>query len=77
MTVTIHPLTADDRSDWETLFAGYAAFYRVAQTAQMRETVFGWLMDPDHTSKCLLAVDVTGGLSVSHTTAPLLASSQP
>jgi len=60
MSVTIHPFTAEDRPAWEALFAAYAAFYKVEQTAQMRETVFGWLTDPDHSSNCLLAVDMTG-----------------
>lgn len=60
MSVSIHPLTAADRPDWERLFAGYAAFYKVEQTAQMREIVFGWLMDQSHTSNCLLAADLTG-----------------
>lgn len=60
MSVTIHPLTAQDRDAWERLFAGYAAFYKVEQTPQMRETVFGWLMDETHGSTCLLAADITG-----------------
>jgi len=62
MAITIHPLTANDRPQWEALFAGYAQFYQVTQTPQMRETVFGWLMDTDHTSNCLLAVDPTGAV---------------
>ena len=62
MTVTTRPMDAADRSAWETLFAGYAAFYKVDQTPQMRETVFGWLMDPDHGSNCIVAQDDSGTL---------------
>lgn len=62
MSVTIRPLAAADRPAWEVLFAGYATFYKVDQTAQMRETVFGWLMDPQHTSNCLVAEDASGAL---------------
>lgn len=62
MAVTTRPLTAADRTAWETLFAGYATFYKVDQTAQMRETVFGWLLDPDHSSNCIVALDAEGKL---------------
>lgn len=62
MTLTTRPMDAADRSAWETLFAGYAAFYKVDQTPQMRETVFGWLMDPDHGSSCIVAQDASGAL---------------
>lgn len=55
MTPIIRPLHKDDRTRWEELFAGYADFYGVPQTPQMRETVWGWLMDPDHGSNALVA----------------------
>ncbi len=60
MTVTTRALAAADRPVWEALFAGYAAFYKVEQTAQMRETVFGWLMDTTHSSMCIVAEDTSG-----------------
>ncbi|MGB3243951.1 MAG: GNAT family N-acetyltransferase [Sulfitobacter sp.] len=60
MSVTIRPLAAADRPIWEELFAGYATFYKVEQTAAMRETVFGWLMDDTHTSQALVAQDGSG-----------------
>lgn len=55
MTLTIRPLAAPDRAAWEELFKGYADFYRVAQTAAMRDIVWGWLHDPHHGSNCLVA----------------------
>jgi GNAT superfamily N-acetyltransferase len=60
MTPTIRPLAATDRSRWEVLFEGYADFYGVPQTPEMRDKVFGWLMDADHTSSCLVAEDAAG-----------------
>ncbi|MBD3663311.1 GNAT family N-acetyltransferase [Sulfitobacter aestuariivivens] len=62
MSTTIRPLTAEDRSDWDRLYQGYATFYKVDQTAQMRDTVWGWLMDPAHGSKGLVAEDAQGAL---------------
>lgn len=48
------------RPGWEELYAGYAEFYRVTQTAAMRETVWGWIMDPAHEVNALIAEDVDG-----------------
>jgi len=55
MPVTIRPLALEDRAPWERLFKGYAGFYKVEQTEEMRATVWGWLHDADHGSNCLVA----------------------
>ncbi|HEV7255991.1 MAG TPA: GNAT family N-acetyltransferase [Mesorhizobium sp.] len=46
--IEIKPLEAAHRAAWERLYAGYAEFYRVAQTPAMRETVWGWIQSPGH-----------------------------
>lgn len=48
------------RADWERLYAGYAAFYRVAQTAEMRACVWSWLHDPAQEVNGLVAEDAAG-----------------
>lgn len=48
MPLTVRALTPEDRPAWEVLYQGYAKFYGVDQTDAMRETVWGWLHDPDH-----------------------------
>lgn len=48
------------REDWERLYAGYAAFYRVTQTAEMRARVWGWIHDPAHEVEALVAEDGSG-----------------
>jgi GNAT superfamily N-acetyltransferase len=58
--IRIVPLAPEHRADWEKLFAGYAEFYKVAQTPEMREQVWGWLFDPDHGTEAIVAVDGTG-----------------
>ena len=40
-TPRIVPVSHEHRDDWEKLYAGYAAFYRVDQTPEMRATVWG------------------------------------
>ena len=62
MTVTIRPLRATDRTEWDVLYQGYATFYKVEQTDDMRDRVFGWLMDGDHTSNGLVAENADGAL---------------
>lgn len=54
--VTVVPLAAEHRADWDRLYAGYAAFYRTAQTPAMRATVWGWLHDPTHEIEGLVAL---------------------
>jgi len=45
---------------WAALYQGYARFYRVEQTAAMRERVWQWIHDPAQQVECLLAVDEQG-----------------
>ena len=54
------PLAERHRADWEALYAGYAAFYKVTQTPEMRAKVWSWIMDPAHETKALVAEDDEG-----------------
>ena len=56
MEIKIRRPEAADHAAWDALYAGYAGHYRVAQTPAMRDTVWDWLMDPDHTTCGLVAV---------------------
>lgn len=58
---TIRPIAAHDRPEWETLYSGYADFYRVTQTPEMRATVWDWLHDPAQES-CGLVAEQDGKL---------------
>lgn len=60
MNLTIRPVKAEDRAEWDVLYQGYATFYKVDQTEAMRDTVFGWLMDKSHGSNGLVAMDDAG-----------------
>lgn len=55
MTLNIRPLAPADRAAWDGLYAGYAAFYGVAQTDEMRDRVWSWLMDAGHGTEGLIA----------------------
>lgn len=46
------------RADWDRLYAGYAAFYKVDQSAEMRDRVWGWIGEGRIT--CLMALDAGG-----------------
>ena len=62
MGVTIRPVKSEDRAEWDVLYQGYATFYHVDQTEEMRDTVFGWLMDDEHSCNGLVALDDSGKL---------------
>lgn len=48
------------RTDWDRLYKGYADFYKVDQTPEMRDRVWSWLMDDGHPVKGFLALDAMG-----------------
>ena len=60
MTVTVRNVKAGDHDAWARLYAGYADFYKVTQTAAMRATVWEWLHDPTHEVEGLVAADENG-----------------
>ena len=59
MSLTVSPITAADKDVWRPLFEGYAAFYQVPITATIIDTVWGWLIDPEHVMEGLLVRDAT------------------
>ena len=58
--ITVRPISASDYEAWSALYAGYADFYQVVQTAEMRDTVWSWLNDPTHEVKGFIAVNDAG-----------------
>ena len=65
MTI-IRPLAPEDRPEWERLYTGYAEFYRVTQTPEMRATVWDWLQDPLQESCGLVAEDGGQLIGLAH-----------
>ena len=45
---------AADRDAWEKLYAGYADFYKVNQTSEMRSRVWDWINDPNQMSEAFV-----------------------
>ena len=62
MPFTIRPIEPKDRAAWDALYQGYATFYTVTQTPEMRDTVWSWLHNPAHETKGFVAEDATGTL---------------
>ncbi|NTJ41567.1 GNAT family N-acetyltransferase [Agrobacterium larrymoorei] len=61
--VVVRAVRVEDRAGWDVLYQGYAAFYNVVQTAEMRDTVWAWLHDDSKESRGLVAVDADGRLT--------------
>ena len=62
----IRPLEKADFPQWQGLYAGYAAFYQVRQTPEMRENVWSWLIDPAHEVKGLVAEQDGSLIGLAH-----------
>lgn len=60
MSISIVRPEEQHRAAWEALYEGYAGFYRVEQTADMRARVWSWLQDPQAEVEGFLAVDQSG-----------------
>jgi GNAT superfamily N-acetyltransferase len=60
VSVRVVPAASRHRDGWGRLYAGYAAFYGVAQTEAMRDTVWGWIHDPAQEVEALIAVAPDG-----------------
>jgi len=58
--INVRKIRAPDHEAWSALYAGYADYYQVTQTAQMRDTVWSWLNDEGHEVKGFLALDEAG-----------------
>ena len=65
--MTVRPVAARDRNEWDRLYAGYAAFYKVEQTPAMRDKVWSWLMD-EKTEVHGLVAGIEGGklIGITH-----------
>jgi ribosomal protein S18 acetylase RimI-like enzyme len=62
MTVVVRAVAAEDRSEWERLFAAYGTFYETAFDAGVFAGVWGWLTDDAHEVSALVAVGDSGEL---------------
>lgn len=61
VTMDIRSVTKQDRDEWERLYRGYAAYYKVETNSAKLDTLFDWLCDPRHVCEGLVA-DMSGQL---------------
>ena len=59
MSIHISEPTLKDKAQWETLYYGYATFYKVTMNQEILDNVWAWIMDVDHGFYGLLAKDET------------------
>lgn len=54
-SVIVRPTAANDETAWRELYRGYREFYRVEPSEQALDTVWGWIHDPQHETRGLVA----------------------
>ncbi|MBC9955070.1 GNAT family N-acetyltransferase [Leucobacter sp. cx-42] len=54
-TLVIRPVAAGDQAGWAALYRGYRDFYKREHNPEVYETVWGWLEDPAHEVRGLVA----------------------
>lgn len=66
MASLVRRVGSADRAEWDRLYAGYAEFYGVRQTPEMRDKVWGWLHDPAHEIEGFVAEGEGGLVGLAH-----------
>ncbi|MFM6967116.1 MAG: N-acetyltransferase family protein [Rhodoluna sp.] len=61
MSEIIRPITADDRTGWDELWAGYLEFYKTNLSSEQTELTWSRLLDDEHGIHGLVA-DIDGEL---------------
>lgn len=64
--IEITGLEQAHRAGWETLYRGYAEFYRVEMNNRILDTVWGWLMDGGHELEGLAALSGGEAVGLAH-----------
>ena len=62
MTVTIRPLTPDDRAAWEPLWQGYLDFYNTDLAPEVTDVTWDRLLDAAEDMHCLVAENDSGNM---------------
>ncbi|MFM1724508.1 MULTISPECIES: N-acetyltransferase family protein [Rhodococcus] len=65
-TTTIRPLLPADEARWRVLFRAYRAFYELPESETVVSRAWGWLMDPRHECKALIAESNGAVLGFAH-----------
>ncbi|WP_210527362.1 GNAT family N-acetyltransferase [Rubellimicrobium arenae] len=65
-TIRIRRPGEADRPAWDRLYQGYAEFYGVAQTPEMRDRVWSWIHDPSHETEAFVAEGNDGLVGLAH-----------
>jgi len=64
--LTVRPVAESDHDAWRVLYRGYRDFYQVEHRDEAIDTVWSWLMDPDHETRGLVAVVDGSPVGLAH-----------
>ncbi|MDA3148200.1 GNAT family N-acetyltransferase [Leucobacter sp. UCMA 4100] len=65
-TLTVRPLEMADEARWRELFRAYREFYELEPSEAVVSTAWGWMMDPTHECKALVAEQQGTLLGIAH-----------
>lgn len=60
MNILVADLSEQDKAQWQALYYGYAAFYKVPMNEEILDTVWSWIFDADQAFYALVAKDDAG-----------------
>ena len=62
MTLNVTVPALDDKSQWQTLYQGYADFYKVPMSTEILDTLWSWIHDEQNPFYCIVAKNPEGRL---------------
>ena len=60
MNIQVLPLSEKDREDWESLYSGYADFYKMPMNKEILDTLWSWIFDETNKFYALIAKNDDG-----------------
>lgn len=64
--LVVRPIAATDREQWSRLYRGYRDFYAKPHRDEALDTVWGWLLDPQHETRGLIAESEDDLVGLAH-----------
>ena len=64
--IIVRSTSPADEASWRELYRGYREFYKVAENEAALDTVWGWIHDPEHETRGLVAVADGQLLGIAH-----------
>ncbi|MCH8565274.1 GNAT family N-acetyltransferase [Nesterenkonia sp. LB17] len=65
-SIVVRLVAEPDRDAWSVIFRAYRDFYGKTHDSTIIDTVWKWIIDPEHSTRCLIAEDEGRVIGLGH-----------